>query len=45
MYNILYLYFQKLRVQAAQKIGKGIAKQNAVLKNYGFITSEVEGKC
>lgn len=43
--NFNYSSFQKLRVQAAQKIGKGIAKQNAVLKNYGFITSEIETKC
>lgn len=43
--NFNYSSFQKLRVQAAQKIGKGIAKQNSVLKNYGFITSEIETKC
>lgn len=35
---------EKLRVKATQKVSKGIAKQNAVLKKYGFITSESEIK-
>jgi large subunit ribosomal protein L13Ae len=31
---------EKIRVKATQKMSKGIAKQTAVLKKYGFITSE-----
>lgn len=38
------LRLEKLRVKATQKVSKGIAKQNAVLKKFGFITSENEIK-
>lgn len=40
----MFLSQQKLRVKATQKVSKGIAKQNAVLKKYGYITSENEIK-
>jgi len=35
---------QKLRVKATQKLSKALVKQNAVLKKYGYITSENEIK-
>lgn len=35
---------QKLRVKATQKVAKGIAKQNAIIKKFGFLTSETEVK-
>ncbi|CAO1388904.1 unnamed protein product [Diamesa serratosioi] len=35
---------EKLRVKATQMVGRGIAKQTAILKTMGFITSENEIK-
>lgn len=40
----IFSLLQKLRVKATQKMAKGTAKQNAVLKKFGFITSENEVK-
>jgi large subunit ribosomal protein L13Ae len=35
---------EKLRLRATQKVTKGIAKQNSILKKFGYVTSENEVK-